>query len=126
MLQRERIDARAADECWANLGPRDWLEAFTHHPRIGERVSGAEASEQAGAQSADDLIKAQIADVNRQYEARFGHIYIVCASGKSAEEMLAIARSRLQNDPAAELGIAAEEQRKIMHLRLEKILNEHN
>lgn len=115
----------AGDECWKNLGPTDWLEAFAHHPRIGDRVSGAEASEQAGAQSAEQSTKNQLVEVNREYENRFGHIYIVCATGKSAEEMLTIARGRLTHDPDIELEVAAEELRKIMHLRLEKLF-EHD
>jgi 2-oxo-4-hydroxy-4-carboxy-5-ureidoimidazoline decarboxylase len=126
MLQRNHVNADAADECWNELGPEDWLEAFSHHPRIGDRVSGVEAREQAGAQSAAQSIKEQLTLVNREYEKRFQHIYIVCATGKTAEQMLSIARSRLSNDPDTELKVAAEEQRKIMHLRLEKILNEHN
>jgi OHCU decarboxylase len=113
------------DRCWQELGPADWLEAFEHHPRIGERVTGAEASEQAGAQSANDSVKSQLLEVNREYEQRFGHIYIVCATGKTADELLAIARSRLTSDPAKELRVAADELRKIMHLRMEKLF-EHD
>ncbi len=113
----------AADEAWSQCGPQDWHEAFSHHPRIGASVSGNEAQEQAGAQSASTSLKVQLADVNRRYEERFGHIYIVCATGKTAEEMLAIARARLGNNPETELRIAAEEQRKIMQLRLRKLLS---
>lgn len=113
----------AAYNAWSQCGPEDWHEAFSHHPRIGARVSGKEAQEQAGAQSASLSVKDQLADVNRRYEEKFGHIYIVCATGKTAEEMLAMARARLGNDAETELRIAAEEQRKIMQLRLRKLLS---
>ena len=110
-----------ANEAWDEAGPDDWREAFSHHPRIGDKVSGKEAAEQAGAQSASTSVKDKLADINRAYEIKFGHIYIVCASGKSAEEMLEMAQDRLHNDAATELRIAAEEQRKIMELRLRKL-----
>ena len=110
-----------ANEAWDEAGPDDWREAFSHHPRIGDQVSGKEAAEQAGAQSASTSVKDKLADINRAYEIKFGHIYIVCASGKSAEEMLEMAQDRLHNDAATELRIAAEEQRKIMELRLRKL-----
>ena len=113
----------AADSAWRECGPEDYQEAFSHHPRIGAQVTGKEAAEQAGAQSASSSTKAELADVNRAYEEKFGHIYIVCATGKSAEEMLSIARARLHNAPDAELKTAAEEQRKIMQLRLRKLLS---
>lgn len=123
----------AADEAWDRTGPEDWHEAFSHHPRIGERSaatsqstrsSGWSSSEQSGVQSADDSVQVALAQINRDYENRFGHIYIVCATGKSANEMLDIARERLSNDPPAELRIAAEEQRKIMQLRLHKLFGD--
>lgn len=113
----------SADSAWSQCGPDDWHEAFSHHPRIGDRVSGKEAQEQAGAQAASFSVKEQLTDANRRYEEKFGHIYIVCAAGKTAEEMLAIARTRLRNNPEAELRIAAEEQRKIMQLRLRKLIS---
>lgn len=113
----------SADNAWRQCGPEDWREAFSHHPRIGDRVSGKEAQEQAGARAASLSVKEQLADANRRYESKFGHIYIVCATGKTAEEMLAIARARLGNDPEAELRIAAEEQRRIMQLRLRKLIS---
>ncbi len=71
---------------------------------------------------ASDATKKALADINRAYEERFGHIYIVCATGKSADEMLAIARQRMNNAPAEELRVAVEEQRKIMRLRLMKLV----
>jgi 2-oxo-4-hydroxy-4-carboxy-5-ureidoimidazoline decarboxylase len=125
----------AAGEVWRSLAPDDWKEAFAHHPRIGERSGalaqgalgeGWSAGEQAGVSSAEEATRRALAEVNRQYEARFGYVYIVCATGRSAEEMLALARRRLVNDPAAELAVAAEEQEKIMLLRLEKLLGDHD
>ena len=115
----------AADQVWWELSQEDWLEAFRHHPRIGEQTKNSVAArEQSGVKTADDAVRAQLAQVNRDYEQRFGYIYIVCATGKSAEEMLAIARNRLNNDPATELAVAAEEQRKITQLRLAKLLED--
>lgn len=120
-----------ADEVWATLGPDDWRAAFAHHPRIGASA-GAEAQgargrewsarEQAGLAGSAGEVRAALADANREYERRFGHIYIVCAAGKSAEELLAIARARLTNDPERELVVAAEELRQIMQLRLTRLL----
>lgn len=134
--------AEAADRIWRSLPADDWLEAFGAHPRIGAPVKGTDLfnesgeipkinlspfslwarQEQAGTKSASPETLANLADVNREYEERFGHIFIVCATGKSAAEMLALAESRLHNDPQTELAIAAEEQRKIMRLRLAKLL----
>ena len=116
---------QSAGEIWKSLDASDWLEAFAHHPRIGEQTKNSVAArEQSGMKTADDDIRSQLAQVNRDYERRFGYIYIVCATGKSAEEMLAIARNRLNNDPATELAVAAEEQRKITQLRLAKLLED--
>lgn len=112
----------SAERIWWDLVREDWLEAFLAHPRIGEKGNAAESREQAGAASASDDVKTKLAEVNRAYEARFGWIYLVCATGKTAEEMLAIAQSRLTNDPDAELKIAAAEQAKITKLRLVKLL----
>jgi OHCU decarboxylase len=122
-----------ANESWRATNESDWQEAFDHHPRIGEDRSRASQSDQATAwsegeqsraASADDTVKRQLAKVNGEYEARFGHIYIVCASGRPANELLRVARERLGNDPATELRVAAEEQRKITELRLRKLLSE--
>lgn len=120
---------RAADSIWWNLGRADWLEAFSHHPRIGDQPSGGSPSsrrwaegEQAGARAATDDVKARLTRANRAYFEKFGYIYIVCATGKTAEGMLAILNQRLQNDLAGELSIAAEQQRLITHIRLEKLL----
>lgn len=122
----------AASRHWRALEVADWDEAFSHHPRIGDaaRIAPAAAataswakSEQAGASRASEDVRAAIAEGNQQYEAKFGRIYLVCATGKSGEELLTILRARLANDPAAELRIAAGEQEKITRLRLEKILS---
>jgi OHCU decarboxylase len=121
----------AADDVWRSLDEADWREAFSHHPRIGERTSTAPQSErarvwsggeQAGMHDAAADQRAALAEVNAAYEARFGYICIICATGKSAEELLAITRARLANAPFVELRVAAEEQRKITRLRLEKLL----
>jgi OHCU decarboxylase len=111
-----------ADRIWRELSEDDWLEAFAAHPRIGAPASGQAAAEQAGARGASGETLAALARANREYEERFGYIFIVCASGRSAEEMLDLCRRRLHNDAPEELQVAAEEQRKITHLRLEKWL----
>ena len=123
--------AAAADEIWWSLGERDWLEAFAAHPKIGgkraAREQGAQSAtwseqEQSGARDAEQATLDELAEANRAYEEKFGHIFIVCATGKSADEMLALLRARLPNDAATELRNAAEEQSKITKLRLEKLL----
>jgi len=115
----------AADRIWRELSPEDWRQAFAAHPRIGERTSDARASkEQSGVEGAQAEILAKLAAGNRAYEERFGFIYIVCASGKSAAEMLAILESRLGNDAETEVRVAAEQQRQITRLRLEKWMNQ--
>jgi len=119
--------ARAA---WWELEALDWLEAFRNHPKIGEKKAAAKASqraqqwsgqEQSGVRNSSRQIIDSLAELNYQYEAKFGYIFIVCATGKSPEEMLAILRKRLENSPADELRIAANEQEKITQLRLEKL-----
>lgn len=123
----------ASDEIWRSLGPDDWREAFSHHPRIGGRGSAARqsergaawaAGEQAGVGGAADDTRRALERVNQEYEQRFGYIYIVCATGRAAEDLLADATARLSNDPETELAVAAEEQRKITRLRLEKLLGQ--
>ncbi|MFN2385842.1 MAG: 2-oxo-4-hydroxy-4-carboxy-5-ureidoimidazoline decarboxylase [Thermoanaerobaculia bacterium] len=114
---------RSAEEVWSRLSPGDWLEAFAAHPRIGDRASGVAAGEQSGIRGAPAEILAELAEANREYEDRFGHVFLVCATGKSAEEMLAICRSRLHNDAPTELRNAAEEQRKITRIRMEKFFD---
>jgi OHCU decarboxylase len=111
-----------ADDTFLKLGPADWLEAFRAHPRIGESGGAWSAEEQAGMRVAADDVHRKLAAANQLYEAHFGYIFIVCATGKSAGEMLARLESRLTNDPATERRVAAEEQRKITKLRIEKLL----
>jgi OHCU decarboxylase len=115
----------AADRIWWTLGPDDWREAFAAHPKIGERSSDEQAGrEQAGMNEAAAEVRARIAAGNRTYLERFGHIYIVCATGKTASQMAEILESRLVNDAVTELRIAAAEQRQITRLRLERWLDE--
>jgi OHCU decarboxylase len=117
----------AADEEWNKCSEKDWLEAFSRHPRIGDRTAtGPAATEQSAAYTADILVQDELRRMNRAYEEKFGHLYIVCATGKSADEMLEIARHRMRNDVATELRTAAEEQRKIMQIRLKKLLGEES
>jgi 2-oxo-4-hydroxy-4-carboxy-5-ureidoimidazoline decarboxylase len=121
----------ASDETWRNLPAEDWMEAFRSHPRIGESQASQSPSAQSGVWStqeqrnvaaADDAVKIALAEANREYERRFSHIFIVCATGKSGPEILEILRRRLHNDKATELHEAAEQQRQIMHIRLTKWL----
>jgi 2-oxo-4-hydroxy-4-carboxy-5-ureidoimidazoline decarboxylase len=120
-----------ADRVWWSLEPGDWLEAFLSHPKIGEKKAAAttseqsnqwSAAEQAGLGEAANSTLATLVELNQKYESKFGYIFIVCASGKSSDEMLAILRSRLENDRDEELRIAAAEQAKITELRLKKLL----
>jgi OHCU decarboxylase len=115
--------AETSDAIWSSLDRADWLDAFAAHPRIGDRAASSwAAAEQAGAGTAPDEVRRRLAASNRDYEARFGYIFIVCATGQTAEAMLAALEGRLTNDPDEELHIAAEEQRKITQLRLAKLL----
>jgi OHCU decarboxylase len=121
------LDAMAGvgDAIWRSLAPPDWLEAFAAHPTIGEgsRASSWSDREQSGMRTAADDVRTRLASGNAEYLSRFGYIFIVCATGKTAEEMLAMLEARLVNDPAAELRIAAEEQRKITGIRLAKLMD---
>lgn len=113
----------AAAACWDELPEEDRLEAFAAHPRIGDRhAKGAAAAEQAAAHVAAEGTLSALDRANREYEARFGRVFLVCATGKTAEEMLALCRQRLQNDPRVELEIASQEQKKITALRLRRWL----
>ena len=106
----------------AAFGSLDWadvLEAIAGHPRIGDRAAGQSAAEQSGV---TDSSRAALADGNRAYEERFGHVFLICASGLSGEEMLAALQERLGNDPYAERKVATSELRKITVLRLRKAL----
>ena len=132
MLARRPFGSRiglltAAREEWYALGPGDWREAFAHHPKIGDRehlrarfptTHDRSAKEQAGVAGASNGLLDALATGNRAYEDRFGYIFIVCATGKSAEEMLALLNNRLTNDPEIEIRIAAGEQAEITALRL--------
>jgi len=120
-----------AERIWWELRPNDWLEAFASHPKIGERQAKQIQSdqsaqwseaEQAGTRSAECKTLDALAEANQAYENQFGYTYIVCATGKSAEEMLAICQARLSNDPETELRTAAAEQQKITELRLKKLI----
>ncbi len=120
-----------ADRIWCALDAKDWLEAFSHHPKIGEKKAARPVTkesqewseeEQAGAGNASKKTINALAAANREYENRFGYIFIVCATGKSSDEMLALLKERINNDPDTELRIAAEEQRRITQLRLKKFL----
>lgn len=111
----------AADRIWHSLSDADRREALAAHPRIGDGAAGQAASEQAGALSASEETRNSLSRANAEYETRFGHIFVVCASGKTPEEMLALCRRRLHNDPESELRVAAEEQRRITRLRLEAL-----
>lgn len=118
---------------WRSLDRDDWLEAFAGHPRIGD-VSSLRAkyqttstwagNEQSGVDHAAEEVLQELAVKNQAYEDRFGYLFIVCATGKSAAEMLAILNSRLGHEPGPELSIAAEEQLKITQLRLQKLSQE--
>ena len=124
----------ASEAAFDSLSPDDWREAFEHHPRIGDvhalraKFSTLAATkawaggEQAGTRAASEATLQALADGNRAYEDKFGFLFIVCATGKSAEEMLALLQARLPHEAQAELQIAAEQQRQITRLRLQKLL----
>ncbi|HXT02164.1 MAG TPA: 2-oxo-4-hydroxy-4-carboxy-5-ureidoimidazoline decarboxylase [Elusimicrobiota bacterium] len=136
MLARRPFTEKApmlagADEAWAETAEKDWLEAFSHHPRIGGKdalrakfasTTAWAQGEQAKVAQADEATLDALAQGNAEYEARFGFIFIVCATGKTAAEMLALLKARLPNDRQSELKIAAAEQHKITKIRLEKLL----
>lgn len=122
----------AAAEVWRACGEKDWREAFAHHPRIGDLESLKQkfaatavwaGAEQAGTNGAALEVLEGLAEGNRSYEAKFGYIFIVCATGKSAVEMLGLLRERLGNEPEKEILIAMREQEKITRIRLEKLLS---
>lgn len=121
-----------ADEVWEKTTPSDWLEAFSHHPKIGDLDSLKEkfastahlaGGEQGAVAQAGTGVLARLAKGNQEYENRFGFIFIVCATGKSAKEMLDLLEKRLPNDRDPELKIAAGEQHKITRLRLQKLIS---
>ncbi len=121
---------RKAESLWASLTPKDWLEAFAQHPRIGERVARAADSsatqswstqEQSGVSDSDEAARRALQRGNEQYQQRFGHVFLICATGKNSEEILTALEIRLAHEPTQELAIAAAEQAKITRLRLEKL-----
>ena len=120
-----------ADRLWWSLTPDDWLEAFRSHPKIGEKKASHKVSaqssqwsgqEQAGVSSASQDTVDSLESLNRAYEQKFGFIFIICATGKTSEEMLEALQDRLQHDSDTELRLAATEQAKITELRLKKLL----
>lgn len=120
---REAVQSRAL-QIWRSLSPSDWLEAFGKHPRIGETrdLSAWSSEEQSGMESAGSTLVVELAQLNIDYYDRFGYIFILCATGKTAAEMLTALRARVVNAPEREIVIAAAEQAKITALRLEKLL----
>ena len=120
-----------ANDIWRSLDPNDWLEAFRSHPKIGEKKSAEPVTsqarqwsghEQSGVATASRETVNSLAKLNHAYEEKFGFIFIICATGKTSDEMLSALRERLQHDTADELPIAAAEQSKITVLRLKKLL----
>ncbi|HEY0831617.1 MAG TPA: 2-oxo-4-hydroxy-4-carboxy-5-ureidoimidazoline decarboxylase [Candidatus Dormibacteraeota bacterium] len=114
-----------AESAWSGLGADDWFEAFAAHPRIGETGGHAPATserEQSRLARGSDVTLSAIAAENREYEKRFGRVFLIAASGRTAGEILAELRRRMGNDAATELRVAAAEQRKITRLRLEALL----
>lgn len=122
-----------ANNAWGALDRADWLEAFRSHPKIGEKKAANavstqsqqwSAQEQTGVQQAAQDVIDRLATLNREYEEKFGFIFIICATGKSSDEILAALEQRLPNDAAVELPIAAAEQARITELRLRKLLTD--
>ncbi len=118
---------------WRALPVEAWQEAFDSHPRIGEQKAQKDATaeslqssakEQSVALSADDAAKLALKEANKRYEQRFGRIFIICASGRTAGEILAALEARMKNDDATELREAAEQQRQITALRLKRWMGE--
>lgn len=115
----------AAESAWSDISDVEWLAAFEAHPRIGERgghAPAASAREQGRVAQAEPETLVALSIENREYEKRFGHVFLIAASGRSAADILASLRGRMNNDAAAELRVAAEEQRKITRLRLKALV----
>ena len=121
----------AADSVWKRLSEDDWLEAFACHPRIGGKNARDEdpspagtwaRAEQAGALAASQQVLDALTACNAEYEKKFGYLFIVCATGKSGDEMVDLLRQRMRNGPREEIRVAAEEQRKITGLRLKQLI----
>lgn len=128
----DRAVFEIAERTWWDLEPEDWLEAFSHHPRIGERIAegpasatelGSSTAEQSGMDQADPEVHDAMVARNLEYETRFGHVFLICATGRSGYEMLMALLTRLDNDPTEELRVASAEQAKITRLRLEKLVD---
>ncbi|MBM4303158.1 MAG: 2-oxo-4-hydroxy-4-carboxy-5-ureidoimidazoline decarboxylase [Deltaproteobacteria bacterium] len=132
-FQNRKALFNKAIQTWNQLTEKDWKEAFTHHPKIGDLESlkkkfastrvWAEQEQKGSAEAAVSVLQA-LALGNQTYENRFGYIFIVCATGKKADEMLALLEARLNNSPDIEIKIAAGEQAKITQIRLEKLIHE--
>jgi 2-oxo-4-hydroxy-4-carboxy-5-ureidoimidazoline decarboxylase len=131
-VNSEAVIFSKAEEIWFSLDKNDWLEAFRHHPKIGDlellkkkfaSTAAWAAGEQASVASASAETLQALAEANRLYEEKFGYIFIICATGKTADEMLAALQQRLGHSPQEEWLIAAAEQNKITKLRLEKLLS---
>jgi 2-oxo-4-hydroxy-4-carboxy-5-ureidoimidazoline decarboxylase len=134
-LNNEKEIIKKSDEVWHKCNEQDFLEAFTHHPKIGDieslkkkfaATANWASNEQSAAATASQQILEALAKGNNAYEKKFGYIFIVCATGKTAEEMLAILLNRLPNRREDEIKIAAAQQNKITHLRLIKLINQKN
>ncbi len=134
MRERQyRIDRHvfeSADTVWHNLTHKDWLEAFGAHPRIGDRPAPSHGStaawskaEQSGMNTASASVAEALADGNKKYEQKFGHVFLICATGKSADEMLSALTERIAHDAQTELRIAAREHALITRIRLKKLVN---
>lgn len=128
----QTVEATAAN-VWRSLNRPSYLEAFSAHPRIGDvkslrakfaNTKGWAQGEQARASEANEETLSQLAEGNDAYLKKFGYIFIVCATGKTAKEMLQILESRLPNEGNTELQIASEEQLKITWLRLQKLIED--
>ena len=127
----ETLMAEATSQ-WNKLSEADWCEAFTHHPKIGGDVAALRAKfaststwaegEQAAVKQASQETLEALAAGNTEYEQKFGYIFIVCATGKTAEEMLALLQARLPNKPENEINVAMREQGKITRIRIEKLV----
>ncbi len=130
-FQNENEVYKKAESIWFSLSSKDWLEAFIHHPKIGDidslrkkfhNTKSISENEQSGVNDAAESTLEDLAESNQLYEDKFGFIFIVCATGKSADEMLAMIKIRLNNNVNAEMLNASKEQNKITKLRLEKLL----
>ena len=122
---------QAADEAWFKMAPKDWLEAFSHHPRIGEtdlsqarfaKTAAQSSKEQSGMARASEKTRRAFVEGNAEYEEKFGYVFLICATGKSGEEMLRQLRRRVTNDSATELRNAVHEQSLITRIRLSKLV----